>query len=114
MRPTHAVTRATFLLVCILFAMLGVLPVGCARTSLRTPDGLEYLGEKNVSAELIRVKKFYPDGKPMLDVEIKGLTSDPTAVNQGTVQAILGTTGAALGTVNSAIGKIPDARGTDR
>lgn len=96
--PRFPTTAVVLLLLLLLTALL----CGCARTSLRTPDGLEYLGEKNVSAELIRVKKFYPDGKPMLDVEIKGLTSDPTAVNQGTVQAVMGTVGAALN-------KVPDA-----
>ena len=98
MRPSHPVPRATFLLLAMLFTLLGVLPVGCAETKIRTPDGFEYMGQKNVSIDSITVKKFYPDGKPMLEFEAHGVTSDPTAVNAGTV-----------GVSNKALDKVPSA-----
>jgi hypothetical protein len=80
--PASTHPRFPFVPLALLVLLFLIALAGCARTSLRTPDGLEYLGEKNVSAELIRVKKFHPNGSPMLDVEIRGLTSDPTAATR--------------------------------
>jgi hypothetical protein len=79
--------------------------IGCARTSIETPDGFRYLGEKNVSIDKMHVRKWHANGQPALDFEAEGISSDPTAVNNGTVQAI-------LGTVGKAIDKVPGVAGT--
>lgn len=89
------------LVLIILAAMLTLAP-GCAETKIRTPDGFEYMGQKNVKIDEIEVEKFYPDGKPMMRFKAKGVTSDPTAVNEGTVRAI-------TGPVEKALNKVPDA-----
>jgi hypothetical protein len=76
--------------------MLALTLIGCAETSISTPDGLRYVGQKAVSADEIKVKKWHPNGQPALEFEAKGLTSDPTAVNAGTASLI-----------NKALDKVP-------
>jgi len=102
MRPTRTETRALFLVLAILYVILGLLPVGCARTSIETPDGFRYLGEKNVKIDKMKVQKWHPNGQPAMLLEAEGLSSDPTAVNAGTVEAITGTIGKALDKVPAA------------
>ncbi len=87
---------------CLFGSLTLICMLGCARTSIETPDGFRYLGEKNVKIDKMKVQKWHPNGQPAMLLEAEGLSSDPTAVNAGTVEAITGTIGKALDKVPAA------------